>query len=349
MAIDKYILKDGSVRYRATTYVKNERVQKRGFLKKKDAQRWIDHTRVAGRVERPITFNEMADEFLEAYEPTVKPSTFYNATRNLRHARAAWGNKKIGAITGADAQRLTNQLAKDYISFDVIISQTSLVFTHAIAAEIIDRNPFEKVRKPRAKTEGGHRHKLWTIDELNRFLAACQKADSVLVYPMFHLLAYSGIRRGEMLALEFSDLNGDMLTINKTLTYDETGTYVIGPPKNNASYRTIALNTETVRLLNELKELVPGPRFFPVSTTAVYDWMNKYADLAGVPRNNPHNFRHLHCTMLINAGVPLKDVQERLGHSDIKMTLSVYAHANEDKHVSIDAISDYIYTGHYTE
>lgn len=131
MAIDKYTLKDGSVRYRATTYIKNQRVQKRGFLKKKDAQRWIDHTRVAGRVEKPITFNEMADEFLEAYEPTVKPSTYYNATRNLRHARQAWGNKKIGAITGADAQRLTNQLAKDYISFDVIISQTSLVFTHA--------------------------------------------------------------------------------------------------------------------------------------------------------------------------------------------------------------------------
>ena len=157
MAIDKYILKDGSVRYRATTYVKNERVQKRGFLKKKDAQRWIDHTRVAGRVERPITFNEMADEFLKAYEPTVKPSTFYNATRNLRHARQAWGNKRISSITGADAQLLTNQLAKEYISFEVIISQTSLVFTHAIAAEVIDHNPFEKIRKPRAKKDGGHR------------------------------------------------------------------------------------------------------------------------------------------------------------------------------------------------
>ncbi len=349
MAIDKYTLKDGSVRYRATTYVKNKRVQKRGFLKKKDAQRWIDHTRVAGKVERPVTFNEVADEFLDAYEPTVKPSTFYNATRNLRHARQTWGNKNINTITKADAQRLTNQLAQDYISYEVIVSQTSLVFSHAIAAEIIEHNPFEKIRKPRVKKEGGHRHKLWTIDELNRFLAACQEADSVLVYPMFHLLAYSGIRRGEMLALEFSDLDGDMLRINKTLTYDESGSYVIGPPKNNASYRTIALNAETVRLLDELKKIVPGPRFFPVSTTAVYNWMNKYADIASVPRNNPHNFRHLHCTMLINAGVPLKDVQERLGHSDIKMTLSVYAHANQDKRISINAISDYIYTDNYTK
>ena len=71
MAIDKYTLKDGTTKYRATTYVQGQRVQKRGFRTKRDAQKWIDKTRVEGRLQTNLTYGQMCELFLAAYLPTT--------------------------------------------------------------------------------------------------------------------------------------------------------------------------------------------------------------------------------------------------------------------------------------
>lgn len=348
MAIDKYSLKDGSTRYRATTYISGQRIQKRGFERKKDAQKWIDKTRAAGKIPQAASYNQIADRFLEEYQPTVKPSTYFNAVRFLKHSRAALGTKPIAAITVSDVQRLANRLAAQYVDVKTPIKYTRMVFDYARRNNIIADNPARKIRMPRTKKEP-HSYELWTPEELARFLEASKADKMPSAYPFFRLLAYTGIRRGEILALEKSDrIAPDLLEINKTYTVDENGRQLLSTPKTKASSRVIALDRITAQALDTL-ENTPSEKYFPESDGIYRRALERIEAAAALPHMPFHGFRHLHCTQLIQAGAPIKDVQARLGHSDIQTTLNIYAHANKDNRAILDIIERYSYTDHYTD
>lgn len=339
MAIDKYTLKDGSTRYRAAAYIDGERVQKRGFKTKREAQRWIDHARVDGVLYSSITFGELADAWLDQYRDTVRPSTYNKTKTILSHAVDEWGRRQVVSIKPIDAQRLANKWSYEYVKFGKMITYVKAVFRFAILNNLIKTNPFDGVKNP-ARHKTTEQHDLWTIDDLERFLKACKADERAIVYPLFRVLAYTGLRRQEVLALTWSDLRGNLLTINKAITVDYDNHAVIGETKNASSNRVIGLDAGTVEALEEWRQLSTTTRIFPLGVNRPYLMMQQIIQREGLPPCSPHKLRHLHCTVAIQNGADLKDVQERLGHSDIETTLSIYTHASKDKTAVADLFAD---------
>lgn len=176
----------------------------------------------------------------------------------------------------------------------------------------------------------------WTIKEYNIFIG---KVDNVIYHALFNCLFFTGIRRGEALALKIKDLNNNTLNINKSITKDSfDGKRLIQTTKTESSNRTVDIDS---KLNKELEELILYYKkyyknynndFFlfggdkPIATTTLDRYKNHYCDLASIKRITIHEFRHSHATILYDSGVKVKLIQERLGHSNVQITLNTYIH-----------------------
>jgi integrase len=207
----------------------------------------------------------------------------------------------------------------------------------AVQRELIDRNvaASTQLRLPRA---GRTTARAWTAPELATFLAAARRHR---LYPTLHLAAHTGMRRGEVVGLKWSDLD----TSTRRLSIQRTLQCVGGRPvefgiKTRHSRRCIDLDTTTVDVLQALAP--PAPPRWP--SRCVDDWMfcnatgrflnpeslsqlfDRIVQRAPVPRIRFHDVRHTHASLLIAAGVPIKVVSERLGHAHPAFTMHTYQH-----------------------
>lgn len=156
-------------------------------------------------------------------------------------------------------------------------------------------------------------------------------------YTFFRLLAYTGLRRCEALALLWSDVDfkTGTLTINKTLSTGINNVPVVHETKTKSGMRTIEIDRETLRILNDwraaqktlsMKGLIfPSKNGTEMPITNPYTFFQRVAKQLGI-KGTIHSFRHTHASMLFEAGWSIKDVQERLGHKDFKTTMDIYTH-----------------------
>lgn len=214
----------------------------------------------------------------------------------------------------------------------------------AMDAGLISRNPATRAKPPRpSKPE----ITTWTAEQLNAFLRSVEEDP---LYGLWHLIAMTGLRRGEALGLRVEDVDfsGQYLAVRQNLVHVESGNVAFTTPKNHRA-RTISLDPETMGLLRYQKMAVTEERL---------KWGEGYQDLGlmfpsenGMPRRPDttskrfqsavhravangvvprgltlHGLRHTHATIAIAAGVPVKIVSERLGHSSPAFTMAVYQH-----------------------
>lgn len=189
--------------------------------------------------------------------------------------------------------------------------------------------------------------KFYSKEELNDLLDAFKDFGNMKQYAFFRLLAYTGMRKSEVLALQWKDIDtfNKELHVNKTLAVDEFGNVIIQSPKTRASRRVISLDTETLSILNNWKlqqkeeylklgyntsskeqhvfTTVKNTLYIP---NTVNDWLRYILKKYNLPRITPHGFRHTHASLLLEAGESVKVVQQRLGHENSKVTLDIYAH-----------------------
>lgn len=133
--------------------------------------------------------------------------------------------------------------------------------------------------------------------------------------------------------------------IGKTLATDEHNQIIIQTPKTNASTRSISLDDETLKILSKWRMVQRTDYLqmgFNTSSDEQYiftnknnewyypqvvnDWLKYLIKKYKLPRITPHHFRHTHASLLLQAGIPVKEVSERLGHKDVKITLEIYSH-----------------------
>lgn len=333
MAIDKYKLKDGSTRYRVSVYINGQRVaQKRGFEKLKDAKAYEASVISKGKANKRITYQDAEDMYLDAYMHAHKESSYYAVRKRLANkVPPEWRKRDISAISTIECQRLANHLSDQYLSASSYISTISEVFKFAKnQMDAIEINPFDKIIKPK-KHEATHVPDLWTNEQLHLFLETARQFRRPEAYPLFRLMAYTGLRRGEIVAIKWQDIHGDIITIHDNMTIDRNGHEIIDSPKTENSTRTIAIDPETALAIETLRENAKDERVFPIGLNCLRKWLVEIEKQAGIPHNQSHNFRRNHGTQLLNSGAPIKDVQDRLGHKDAAATLAFYARSNRDK------------------
>lgn len=224
----------------------------------------------------------------------------------------------------------------------------------AVQRGYLSRNVADLANPPtpkRARSRNA-RDKCWTRDQLVAFLDHSRSTDDAL-YALWFLIATTGLRRAETLALRWTDLDLDhaRLTIRQTVTVADGVIVWQDDAKSDDSERTIALDGRTVAMLRDHRSrqaanrLACGPAwstderdrqlvFTRHDGTAIpprraSQMFTRRVDVAGLPRIGVHGLRHTWATLALRAGVPVKVVSERIGHADPAVTMQVYAHALE--------------------
>lgn len=162
----------------------------------------------------------------------------------------------------------------------------------------------------------------------------------------FDILYFTGIRKGELLALTLGDIDFDHCTISitKTLKHTKNG-IVINPPKTEKSERTIDIPsflTDEIKLYtSKIYGMQKEDRLFNRAENWIHLAIKSNYEKAGVKRIRAHDIRHSHASLLIDLGANPLMIAERLGHEDIKMTMNVYAHLFEShKHDIMDKLEN---------
>ena len=266
--IEKYKTASGQVRYKFKIYVgKDEetgnsiQARKQGFKSYEDAlksyfeiQDKIKKGTFTGNENKKHKFNEIYLSWLENYKNTVKISTLSNTKLFFRvHILPELGNLYVENITTFRCQKIVNkwfnELPKTY---KVYMNLASNIFEYAVNNDLITKNPMKKVIKPKLRAEKKPFTNFYSKKELNIFLNKAKEVKGLKVYMFFRLLAYTGIRKGEALALKWADIDlvDRVIKINKTVTTAEHSKLIVGTPKTKASYRTIAIDDETIKYLS---------------------------------------------------------------------------------------------------
>lgn len=301
------------------------------------------------------TFNEVYDLWMEQYKNTVKESTL-NKTLDLfrLHVLPHYGKMYIDMIKVTHCQEGINKWFKTLKNYRSINNYTGLIFKHGMKLGIVKDNPTILVTVPIKKDEIEEEEigNFFTRDELVSFLNYVEKSNNPKWYALFRLLAFSGCRKGEILALTWEDLNfkKDTLNINKTLTLGLKNKLIVQPPKTKKSKRMLRMDSKTMDIMREWKSqqakdmLKLGYNTMGKNQLVFTNTKNTFINLQRVGQKvkpiveklninpiTPHGFRHTHCSLLFEANASIKEVQDRLGHSDIQTTMNIYAHVTEKK------------------
>lgn len=357
--IKKYLTKDGETRYMLQAYLgvdpftgKQRRTTRRGFKTQKEAKKAerelllsVEENGFTDHSSKP-TFKEVADLWLESYETTVKPTTYQN-TKNYLNAIVENNFKdiRIESVSVAMMQKIVIDLSKKYVAYLSQLSIINRVFKYAVHLDIIQTNPVDRIIRPKQQKPRKEKIAL-TKEELKQFLTLAKKDARPVLYTAWHTLAYTGLRRGELLGLEWSDIDFEnkIISVNKTLV-TVNGSLYTQSPKTKRSTRTISLDDATIQVLKNWK-LEQKKQFFKNGVKSkdivitnikgsyldfayFRDELKKFLSTHNLKRFSVHSLRHTHASLLFEAGIEPKTISDRLGHSNIQTTLNMYTHLND--------------------
>ncbi|MDA2636946.1 site-specific integrase [Bacillus cereus] len=334
---------------------KRQQKSKSGFRTKKEAQNAA--ATMITEIEKGIYFDDKQVTVLDVWEK-LKPLrkaelkiTSYEKDMSLvrLYILPPFSYKKIKSIKPVMIQSYYAELKEKGLSNGTISNIhrcLRCIFKHAVEWEIIHDNIMNKVKKPR---EEQGEMKTWSIEECNRFLQYLKEKNKK--YYMFFLLAiYTGMRRGELLALTWKDIDFDnkRILVNKSLVKTEKGlfkaatktkssnrsisisSFVIGKLQSYYSYKKKEFFRWGIHLNEEAFIFTGNTIHSPLHIDAPHRFLNDHYKRAGVPRIRIHDLRHTHATLMLQAGEHPKIVQDRLGHSSIQMTLDKYSHITQN-------------------
>lgn len=311
-----------------------------------------------------ITFKQLSALWLDKFTPNVSKQgrSQYSSLFRL-HINPSFGEMRLRDIKKADLQNLLNTLAQNGASqsqLKKIKMLASAVMEMAAENGIISRNPFSGIKIQDAKQKRRE-----AISDIQRQLIMDTWAEHRMGVPVLIMLL-CGLRRGELLALQWTDidLNTGKLYVNKAVAFDKSNKPVIKATKTNAGKREIEIPAVLLSALRQSRQdslyVCPAADGSPMSYSAFtrawesyMHYLNICAGGSYATRNKPkviaiqpftpHQLRHTYATMLYSAGVDMLTAQKLLGHSNVKVTMEIYTHLEEERRkVSIAALDKYI-------
>lgn len=311
-----------------------KQVKKRGFPTKKEAVETERLFLTTQKYKDKITLAEVFEFYLKDKENDLKPRTLYQKKLFFKkYILNQLGSFDIHELTPLILKRWQNDFLNKNLkntSLKNARAKLSSVLNYCVNFYGLKENPFSKIPLPKNKKELQNKEEyiVWNIDDFNKAMAVLnsEKEKTALA-----LSFWTGIRKGELLALTWEDFDeeNETLTISKNKQYLNNVGLVIGTPKTNFS-RTIELPKKLCELLkNYKKEKFKGnakENLFPFTHNFLFNAIKKSVELAGVPRIRVHDLRHSHASVLISQNFPIAYISKRLGHSKISITLDTYTH-----------------------
>ncbi|QOS97926.1 site-specific integrase [Brevibacterium sp. JNUCC-42] len=365
-SFQKYASKDG-IKWLYKIYTttdpitgKKKQTTKRGFKTKKEAQ--LDAIQfeqdIANGLYSPsskvVTFEDVYQQWFEIHAKTIKRSTQKSIKSLFKNQIIPhFGKLHMKDISKHYCQTFINQIATKFKAVSIVKMYVGQVFTFALKMDLIKMNPIEYVVIPKKASnfvyeDDTEDRSYWERNEIKQFISITKEELKFRDVLLFHMLIYTGARKGEILALQWHDIDFDKKTVSfsKTLFYDKEG-FIFQTPKTACSKRVISIDSKTLDLLRKWRTEVKKRQL--ALTTPIHTNDMIFTRVDGVPlrlaypndklkeiikKHNLHpitihGLRHTHASLLFEANASIKEVQERLGHTDIKMTMNIYTHVTK--------------------
>ena len=328
---------------------------------------WEEQER-GGRPPADIPVYDYLVSYLKRVEPELQKNTVvsYRSMTNgkIRRYFQRRPQLTVGNLKPQDIQDFYQSLFADGVVANTVIHYHALLrraFQQAFKEERIDANPFDRVGRPKKNKFHGENY---TQEEL---LTLLHLARGDVIYPAILLAGAMGLRRSEALGVRWSRIDWEKRTVlldTKIVEYRENGKKKVEPVeemKNKSSRRTLPLPDPVVEMLQVQKEHREVYRkMFQGSYNAQYldyvcvnqlgellrpsyvtDHFRELLEKYGLRHIRFHDLRHTFASLLINQDVPLINVSNFLGHSDLSTTANIYAHLDKaSKQASAAVISD---------
>lgn len=319
------------------------------------AERELEYARGSNlSTDYNLTFTQFADMYFETYTQFLSPSTLINYKRAYNNSKKHglknyFGDVKLRKITSRHIQEYVNYLSSQVSpkSLKNYIMLLNVLFKTAIQLNIIPKgsNPTMDVVKPKLRK---NQIEAYNLEEFNLILKLAETDSNPDIKLILNLALLSGIRRGEMAALKWSDINfkEKYIYIHECRIVLEKQEYT-KPPKTDSGIRKIYVPDRLINILkeyhcrymmNQLKYagdfhdkgyVVSKPNGDPFSPQGISNnyarFMKRYKDKIRYLKF--HGLRHTYASVLIEQGENPKTVQHNLGHADVALTLQIYSHS----------------------
>lgn len=308
-----------------------------------------------GQITANVKFETFAEQWFEEYAKLNLRHTSYERMRQLtQRVYPAIGHLRLDKITGRHVQQFINDLALNGKSMKTgrplsrktaihHLSFISDVFSYAVKMDMLSENPCRKVTVPKGEKK---EKEIYTLEEIEVLFRLLETAP--LKYRTFFTLAiYSGFRRGELLGLEWKDIDWEhnVISVRRTSNYTADKGIYTDTTKTKKSQRSLKFPPMVMDLLKEYKseqdeekiklgsKWIDYDRLFvkydgqPMNNNTPYCWFTEFCKENNFRFCDIHSMRHFYASALINEGVDAAAVSGALGHSVISTTTSIYCHA----------------------
>ncbi len=293
----------------------------------------MEQGKIAKRTNKSIA--EWMDEWLSQYLPNIEETTRIGYKTKIKcYIKPAIGDILIQSLRAEHVQKMVNDMYERGLSPKNIrdtYSNINAAMKKAVKIRLIPYNPCEGVSLPKIKK---YKAEVYPPEMIHNLLDTVMGTDMYL--PVL-LLVTAGLRRGELLALNWDDIDfkNNILKVRRNMVRGQSG-YIIKAPKSEAGVRDIHLSDDVMKELRSAKVkymtdiLLYGAGFqnlgfvirqedgSPLCPDSMSRKWRRFLESNNLPKIRLHDLRHSNATALIQAGVNPRVVQQRLGHSDVK-------------------------------
>lgn len=316
-----------------------------GLPEAKEAERKMLLELSSAPVQR-MTVADLCAEYLESKKHSIRASTFRDLEKNYRlHILPHLGTCGVKNVTTPLLQKWKTYMNEKDLSVTTkknAYAALRALFSFAEKMEYIAYSPVKRIEnfvevdfKPHDEMQ------YYTPEQFVKYIAVAKDCATNMLYKGFYVFFciayYTGMRKGEINALKWTDIDGNTIKVRRSINQKATTGDVETPPKNRPSIRDIQMPKPLIDIIQEHKACqMQDERFSPswricggpecLRDTSIDKANRKFAEIAGLPRIRIHDFRHSHASVLCNEGINIQEIARRLGHSNVQTTWQVYAH-----------------------
>lgn len=307
----------------------------------------------------PKKVSEWMDEWVENYLPHVEETTKVGYKTKIKcYIKPAIGDILVQSLRAHHVQKMVNDMIAKGLSAKNIkdtYNNINAAMKKAVVLRMVSYNPCEGVSLPKVKR---YRAKVYDITNIHKLLELAKGTDMYL--PIFLCVTF-GLRRGELLALRWSDIDfkTKTLSVRNNMVRGENG-FIIKAPKSESGIRDIRFGDDTLAELRAARKqyfddmcsyqgvfqnlnfVIRQEDGSPLKPDSMTQKWERFIEHHNLPKIRLHDLRHSNATALIMAGVNPKVVQQRLGHSDVNITLNTYTHVLPEMDIEAAEKLDYI-------
>lgn len=290
---------------------------------------------------------DLYEEYMAAKQSEVRPSSFEKSRGILqREIIPVLGDIKLQRLSVNVLQKWKTSLSEKDLAIKTkqnIFKELSAMLNYAVKMEYIPKNPLRNIgnfkdvyfEKPSEKLQ------YYTPEQFLKYIGVAREKATTPenwgYYVFFSIAFYTGMRKGEINALQWSDIEGDIIHVRRSVTQKLKGGDMETPPKNKSSYRSLQMPLPLKKIIEEYRSIqMQNSRYNEdwkvcggircLRDTSIENKNKAFASEAGLPHIRIHDFRHSHASVLVNEGINIQEIARRLGHSKVEITWNTYAH-----------------------